>query len=68
MIIGFIDLNSFEIYVMDLMEKLQDKIEDEKDLEWFATDLHESIEKAITVMLESGPYNGINPDDYNPQF
>ena len=68
MIIGFYESNNFEIYVMDLMEKLQDRIKTAEDLEQFSTELHESIETAITDMLESGTYNEINPDDYDPQF
>ena len=67
MIIGFYESNNFEIHVMDLMEKLQDKIKNAEDLERFSTELHESVETAITDMLE-GDFNGIHPDDYNPQF
>lgn len=67
MIIGYRELNSFELSVMDLMENYKDKIKDVKELEWFSQDLHESIERAITDMLEDG-YGEINPDDYNPQF
>ena len=67
MIIGYRELNAFELSVMDLMESYKDKIKDVKDLEWFSQDLHESIETAITDMLEDG-YGEINPDDYDPQF
>ena len=67
MIIGFQESNSFEISVMDLMDMLKDRIESVEDLEQFSTELHESIETAITDMLMDG-YNGINPDDYDPQF
>lgn len=67
MIIGFYESNNFELHVMDLMEKLQDRIETAEDLERFSTELHESIETAITDMLEDG-YNGIDPDEYDAQF
>ena len=67
MIIGFYESNNFEIHVMDLMEKLQDRIKNAKDLEQFSTELHESVETAITDMLEDN-FNGIHPDDYDPQF
>lgn len=68
MIIGFNDTNNFEIYVMDLMEELKDKIKSAEDVEQFSTELHESIETAIMDTLESGTYNGIDPDDYDAQF
>lgn len=67
MIIGFYESNNFEIHVMDLMEKLQDRIKTAEDLERFSTELHESVETAITDMIEDN-FNGINPDDYEPQF
>lgn len=67
MIIGFYESNNFEIHVMDLMEKLKDRIKTVEDLEQFSTELHESVETAITDMLEDN-FNGINPDDYDPQF
>lgn len=67
MIIGYRELNAFELSVMDLMKNYKDKIKDVKDLEWFSQDLHESIETAITDMLEDG-YGEINPDDYDTQF
>ena len=67
MIIGFYDSNSFEVYVMDLMEKLQDRIKSAEDLEQFSIELHDSIETAIQDMLEGG-YGEINPDDYDNQF
>ena len=67
MIIGFYESNNFELHVMDLMEKLQDKIKTAEDLEQFSTELHESVETAITDMLEDN-FNGIHPDDYNEQF
>lgn len=68
MIIGFYELNNFEIHVMELMEKLEDKIKTAEDLEQFSTELHESIEMAISDMLEDGECNGIDPDDYTVQF
>ena len=68
MVIGFNDTNNFEIYVMDLMEELKDKIKSAEDVEQFSTELHESIETAIMDTLESGTYNGIDPDDYDVQF
>lgn len=67
MIIGYRELNAFELSVMDLMENYKDRIKDVKDVEWFSQDLHESIETAITDMISDG-YNDINPDDYDPQF
>ena len=67
MIVGFYESNNFELHVMDLMEKLQDRIETAEDLERFSTELHESIETAITDMLEDG-YSGIDPDEYDAQF
>lgn len=68
MIIGFRDTNEFEIYVMDLMEKLKDSIKTADDAEQFSIELHESIEASITDMLVATNFNGINPDDYNSQF
>lgn len=68
MIIGFNDTNNFEIYVMDLMEELKDKIKSAEDVEQFSTELHESIEIAIMDTLESGTYNSIDPDEYDAQF
>ena len=67
MIIGFYESNNFEIHVMDLMETLKDRIQTAQDLEQFSIELHESIETAITDMLEGG-YGEINPDDYDTQF
>lgn len=67
MIIGFKDTNDFRIYVMDLMEEHKDKIKTAEDLERFSTELHESIEIVTMDMLKVG-FNGINPDNYNPQF
>lgn len=67
MIIGFYESNNFEIHVMDLMEKLKDRIKTVEDLEQFSTELHESVETAITDMIEDN-FNGINPDDYELQF
>ena len=65
--IGFNDTNNFEIYVMDLMEELKEKIKTAADVEQFSRELHESVETAITDMLE-GDFNGIHPDNYDPQF
>lgn len=67
MIVGFKQTNSFEIYVMDLMQELKDKIKTAEDLELFSMELHESIEWAIRDMLEVANY-GINLDDYEAQF
>ena len=67
MIVGFKQTKGFEIYVMDLMEELKDKIKTAEDLALFSTELHESIETAISDMLEVGNY-GINLDDYEAQF
>lgn len=67
MIIGFYESSNFELHVMDLMEKLQDKIKTAEDLEQFSTELHESVETAIADMLEDN-FNGIHPDDYNEPF
>ena len=65
--IGFNDTNNFEIHVMDMMEELKEKIKTAADVEQFSGELHESVETAITDMLE-GDFNGIYPDDYDPQF
>ena len=67
MIVGFKRTTDFELFVMDLMEELKDKIKTAEDLEQFSTELHESVEIAITDMLEDN-FNGIHPDDYNEQF
>jgi hypothetical protein len=66
--IGFNQTNSFEICVMDLMEELKEKIKTAEDVEQFSMELHESIETAIGDMLDGGEFNGINIDDYNPQY
>lgn len=67
MIVGFAKTKDFRICVMNLMEKLKDKIKTAEDLEQFSIELHESIEIVIMDMLKVGNY-GINPYDYNSQF
>lgn len=67
MIVGFKRTTDFELFVMDLMEELKDKIKTAEDLEQFSTELHESVEIAITDMLEDG-FSGIDPDEYDSQF
>ena len=67
MTISFKDTNSFEIYILDLMEAYEDKLKTAEDLEHFSEELHQSIEMAIQDALYDG-FNDINPDDYNPCY
>lgn len=59
------DTNSFELYVMDLMDEYKKKLVTADDVFDFSEELHQSIEVAIQDMLEDG-FNDIDPFDYTP--